>query len=295
MSKDPEITVILSAYKRIDNLSKQINAINYQTIKPKKILIWQNEGGGQIPKELFSKAYISVNNFNYGVWARFAFALNATTEYICIFDDDTIPGKKWLENCIKTMSINEGLLGTRGVKFKSKNRISPYSEYGWANPNISTKKVDIVGHSWFFKREWLSTFWRELPPLSSSHIAGEDMHFSYTLQKYLNLNTFVPPHPPKDLELWGSQPQLALKLGNDNKGISTMDDSVLRFNKAIKYYTQNGFQLCEFKDKNTKHEIIIGSGLSSNIKIKKLIKKYSWLYKLAIKINTNLKKKGIHL
>ena len=92
---------------------------------------------------------------------------------------------------------------------------------GRDNPNSKTEKVDIVGHCWFFKREWLSTFWRELPPNDFSNIAGEDIHFSYTIQKYLGLETFVPPHPPNDFDLWGSNPKLANLLGNDNKGISS--------------------------------------------------------------------------
>ena len=53
------------------------------------------------------------------------------------------------------------------------------------------------------KREWLSAFWRELPnPIYKT--CGEDMHFSYMLQKYLNIKTYVPPHPHNDKEMWGS-------------------------------------------------------------------------------------------
>ena len=191
MKNKKEVTVILNTYKRLTNLPKQIESLNSQTIKPTAILIWQNQGDGEFPKEFLSIALVSQNNFNYGVWARFAFALNARTEYVCIFDDDTIPGKKWLENCLSTMKNHEGLLGTRGLKFRSKSRYTPNYDYGWNNPSHETKKVDIVGHSWFFKREWLATFWRELPPKDFSFIAGEDIHFSYTLQKYLGLNLAV--------------------------------------------------------------------------------------------------------
>ena len=61
----------------------------------------------------------------------------------------------------------------------------------------------MVGHSWFFKKEWLSYFSRELPD-PKYNTCGEDMHFSYMLQKYANIPTFVPPHPRDDMELWGS-------------------------------------------------------------------------------------------
>ena len=55
---------------------------------------------------------------NYGVWARFAFALNSTSDYVCVFDDDTIPSEKWFENCINCIeNENNGLYGTIGVTF----------------------------------------------------------------------------------------------------------------------------------------------------------------------------------
>ena len=198
-----EITAILNGYKRPQFLNEQINAIQNQTIKPKEIMLWQNNSDGFeniIPNNIVT----AVSNKNLGVWARFAYALNAKTEYICIFDDDTIPGSKWFENCLETMKTNEGLLGTVGLIYNTPNTYNSHRRYGWADMNNSeAMRVDIVGHAWFFKREWLSSFWRELPPVGIE-IVGEDMHFSYTIQKYLGLNTYVPPHPIDDKEMWGS-------------------------------------------------------------------------------------------
>jgi hypothetical protein len=150
------------------------------------------------------------SNTNLGVWARFAYALNCDTEYICIFDDDTIPGARWIENCLNTMKSHEGLLGTSGHLYSIPNPnvhqssfFENYLRFGWTHNNTATIEVDLVGHSWFFKREWLSVFWRELPnPIYKT--CGEDMHFSYMLQKYLGLKTYVPPHPPLEKEMWGS-------------------------------------------------------------------------------------------
>ncbi len=295
MKNNSEITVVLNVYKRLNNLPKQIDALNSQTIKPNKILIWKNKSEQDLQPEILSKALVSQNNYNYGVWARFAFALNAKTKYICVFDDDTIPGRKWFENCLTTMEISEGLLGTRGLRFKSRSRYSPNSGFGWDHPSNCIKRVDIVGHSWFFKRDWLTAFWRELPPIDSSHIAGEDIHFSYTLQKYFGLNTFVPPHPENDKELWGSLPNYAISMGNDNEGISSKDDSIIRFNKALKYYTDKGFKLCIEDEIKVKKEFIIGSGLSSYPLLKRFLRRYIWLDSLAKKINNSLKKAGIYL
>jgi hypothetical protein len=45
---------------------------------------------------------------------RFALALLATTEYVAIFDDDSIPGCDWFANCLETMARTPGILGTNG-------------------------------------------------------------------------------------------------------------------------------------------------------------------------------------
>jgi hypothetical protein len=44
---------------------------------------------------------------------------------------------------------------------------------------------------------------RELPD-PKYNTCGEDMHFSYMLQKYAGIKTYVPPHPRSDMEMWGS-------------------------------------------------------------------------------------------
>jgi GT2 family glycosyltransferase len=208
------ITVILNGYKRKDQLQEQIDALNSGTVKPNEILLWYNypEDPDLINYEVVSKIPTALNNKNYGVWARFYFALNAQNPFVCVFDDDTIPGSRWLENCLETMKTHEGLLGTVGLLYQSplppqqSSYYEPYVRFGWVDNGIQneeTVQVDLVGHSWFFKKEWLSHMLRELPDPKYT-TCGEDMHFSYMLQKYANIPTFVPPHPKNDKSLWGS-------------------------------------------------------------------------------------------
>ena len=51
MLGNSKVTVILNVYKRLSNLSKQIEAVNLQTVKPSKLLIWQNKGNDKFPQE----------------------------------------------------------------------------------------------------------------------------------------------------------------------------------------------------------------------------------------------------
>jgi hypothetical protein len=238
-----KITVILNGYRRPHTLKAQMAALGQQTVPPQSVMFWQNKDSDEkFDYSLLQSCLVTVSNANFGVWARFAYALNATTEYVCVLDDDTIPGSKWLENCLDTIEKQEGLLGAIGVVFKDENYIN-YDRHGWANPNEEIKQVDIVGHSWFFKREWLGAFWREAP-VPESRICGEDMHFSYSIQKYLGLGTFVPPHPKDDQEMWGSNPSLAFQYGVDKNAIS-VNHHASSFGKALKTTISKGFKPLE--------------------------------------------------
>jgi GT2 family glycosyltransferase len=199
-----DVTVVLNGFRRPQRLMEQVDALRGQSIQPVEIMYWQNTYcSTQYDINCVDTLTSAVSNENFGVWSRFAYALNANTTFVCVFDDDTIPGSKWLENCLRTYSDFPGLLGSNGVIFLDRD-YQEYQSAGWRNPNHYPKQVDIVGHSWFFERKLLSFFWREIPTYDRPAIVGEDIHFSYMLQKYSRLKTYVPAHPAGQLELWGS-------------------------------------------------------------------------------------------
>tara|TARA_R110000824_G_scaffold119818_1_gene274186 strand:+ start:2637 stop:4253 length:1617 start_codon:yes stop_codon:yes gene_type:complete len=212
-----DITVILNCYRRPYNLEMQIAAIKKQTKQPKQIWLWVNQ---HEDNEGFDYSQLDVdrlflNNYNWKFYGRFAAALLADTEYIAIFDDDTVPGKKWFENCFKTMSVKEGILGSAGVILKS-DKYADHDRCGWPTHNDKIERVDLVGHAWFFKRQWLQYLWKEKPPTWDN---GEDIQFSYSAQKYGGVETYCPPHPTEDKDMHGSI--LGNELGIDSKATST--------------------------------------------------------------------------
>jgi len=240
-----EITAVLNSYKRPWALPAQYDAVKNQSVAPKEIFLWQNCGREDKKLEPLDRVIANqvtaaaISSTNFGVWARFAFALNATTEYICILDDDTIPGHNWFKNCLDTMKTHEGLLGTNGVIFEDLD-YNKYTQHGWAKPNEEVQEVDIVGHAWFGKREWLGAFWRDA--VFPRHcLSGEDIHFSYSIQKYLGLKTYVPPHPRSDMTLWGSMPDTANQLGVDANAIS-VNYHGSHFGQNLKDYKEKGFK-----------------------------------------------------
>lgn len=196
-----DITVILNCYKRASYLPEQIQAINNQSIKPQDIMVWSNkpeEGTQYNVDELGVKAVYANHNFKFH--GRFAFGLLAKTEYVAFFDDDTIPGPQWFENCLNYMG-EDLILGSTGVRYLG-DAYAPHKKFGWnAENNIKLEYVDLVGHSWFMKRSTLQYLWYENP---ISWENGEDIQLSGFAYKYGGIKTAVPPHNPNDKSGWGS-------------------------------------------------------------------------------------------
>ena len=106
-----DVTVILNTYKRPHTLRQQYEAVVGQSCIPAEVFVWQNHPayGQEVEVEpstfdedvLDRCVTVKSVNTNFGVWGRFAFALNARTAYVCVLDDDTIPGARW---CSRTVS-----------------------------------------------------------------------------------------------------------------------------------------------------------------------------------------------
>ena len=242
---DFDVTVVLSAYKRIENLELQLDAIENQTLRPKEIILFQDGVNGdekvEIPEKIKNRFnVVEISKENKGVWARFDFARDAAkSKYVCIFDDDTIPGNRWLENCFIQMQQREGLYGTIGILCNCKKYCNQsFKRIGWANPNKKTLMVDFVGHAWFLKTEWLNYLFENTEELQAYKICGEDMTLSFKLQTH-GIGTFVPPHPQNKIDLWGSLPDYSTKFGDDknslfkNNGWTKMSEA---FDLLIKKY-----------------------------------------------------------
>lgn len=213
------ITVILNCYKRPEYLQEQIEAIKNQSVPVDEIMIWSNkpEEGEQYNLDNFG-VKVAYSNTNMKFHGRFAYGLLAKSEYIAFFDDDTIPGIKWFENCLNTINQGyDGILGTTGVVLTGSNYEDNY-KVGWNGKRVNeVVEVDLVGHAWFFKKKFLHYMWIDSP---ISWENGEDMQLSFFAQKYGNIKTYVPPHPIDDISVWGSHPHKGTAYGQDTNANS---------------------------------------------------------------------------
>ncbi len=242
----PSISVILTAWNRPQYLEEQVAAVLAQSIPPKEIILWYNQptkklGLFQRKQKLdfanASKVRKIICDHNFGIMPRFTLAACLESEYVCIFDDDTLPGKKWFENCIQYIDAKKVILGTIGLRYLSLDNQNVQTEkprMGWEGRNETLEYVDLIGHSWFFRREWARYFWEEEPAVRSF---GEDIHFCAMLQRH-GIRTACPPHPAGNRELWGS---LKPERGIDKVAISSKDRSQ-DYHKVVSHEIARGFK-----------------------------------------------------
>jgi len=130
------------------------------------------------------------------------------------------------------------MMGTIGLKYLSwdKKVLIEEPRKGWESQNEEIEFVDLVGHSWFFKREWARYFWEQEPP---SRTFGEDIHFCAMLQRK-GIRSACPPHPSSDRSLWGS---LKPERGVDGVAISSQNKSE-EFARVVQSVVKRGFKPC---------------------------------------------------
>lgn len=197
------VTAILNVYRRPHNLFEQIKILKEQTYKVDQIFVWVNKFEGvnlDVLKELPKDVKVFHCDHNWKFYGRYTAALLAKTSHILILDDDTNPGIRYVETCVKSYNRKPGVYGSAGVILACKN-YNPHIRKGWPSKSETCERVDLVGHSVFFPKSVVNALWSEEP---STFENGEDIQLSYCAQKYLNLDTFVTPHPENDLEIWGS-------------------------------------------------------------------------------------------
>lgn len=245
-----DVTVVLNLYKRPDNLKKQIDAINIQTLKPKEIILYQDGISDEyiitlLPEIKDKFDFIRVSSENGGVWKRFEFAKDmANCPYVCLFDDDTIPGNRWIENCFKCMQDVEGVYGTVGIVMHHP-KYYPYHGFvrvGWPGPLSKRVSVDFVGHSWFIKKEWLNFMFDGTENFQEYKYVAEDMCLSVQCQRH-GIKTYIPPHPCDNHDYWGSLPEFARKLGKTENAVSSNNLNYRMMNSAIAEFIDGGWKL----------------------------------------------------
>ncbi|MDD3302267.1 MAG: glycosyltransferase family A protein [Candidatus Gracilibacteria bacterium] len=198
------VTAILTIYKRVDYLERQITSLLNQSYKIDQFIINVNvtdrkEEYMEIINRLIPEALVVEHSFNLGVWSRFFLGFNCNTDFIFVIDDDIIPGSEYIQNCVECFEKEPGIYGSWGSLFKSLQiRRDRYIFSESDNIPIAINNVDISGHSWFFSRNDLPKMFDKLPEnLEKYKVCGEELRVSYR-GAVNGVKTFVPPMDNKE-------------------------------------------------------------------------------------------------
>ena len=210
------ITAIITAYRRPQNIAPLVAAILAQSVPAAAIWAWANDPSDKM-KVLLAGAKLdrvvtsSENAFFHG---RFALALLAPTEFVALFDDDSIPGKNWFANCLDTFARSPGILGTAGVELHEAG-YAKRTMHGWQRPGEETVEVDLAVQAWFLRTEWVKHLFSGPPVVGTN---GEDIELAARAWRLAGIRSFCPAHPAKDQSRWGST--RGLELGIDEVAAS---------------------------------------------------------------------------
>lgn len=181
------VALILTVYKR-DTLGDQIVRAKSQTVTPTTIIVFQNENHVNVDSILKEHNDVKLvkSAYNFRHHGRFAVALLLPEEYVIVWDDDIKPGKRWIENTIRCVDEHNAICGDNG-RFPTKQ---------WEPKDT---EVRFVGHSWAFKRKWLSAMFSK--PIITT-FTSEDHELSAYALLNLGVRTFVTAKPVDDPESW---------------------------------------------------------------------------------------------
>lgn len=200
------VTIILNIWKR-SHLAEQLYSLLSQSVLPKEIWVIHYENHVIINniiddyKDFFQNIHVINSSKNLKYFGRFSIAINVVTEFVWIIDDDVIPGKNWLANCVEKCVKFNSIISCTG-RIIPKGNFEPERldnvnrkdffigdmTYIFKNYCKEDTLVDYGCNSYFLKSKWLSAYWSIWP---ANFLTGEDIHLSATCKTTLDVNTYV--------------------------------------------------------------------------------------------------------
>jgi len=226
------ITAIIQSYRRQANIPIIINALRNQSCPPSRIIVWNdNDGSGKDLHNLGKDVEIINTNTNHnGNYGAFLFSYLADTKYISVIDDDYPPAKDWFKFCIENQKTHPGVYGRFGVILTDNSYINRKVIYAKVGNNIAFRKVDMLGHSYFFPKEAVLPMFSLRPPFWHSNV---DLHFSFLARKK-GWSLYIPT--VKYAEQLPQDKKIKLPFGDTQRAMFTQQGHLKRRDDYVKWF-----------------------------------------------------------
>jgi len=181
-----DVTVVVATFRRGHLLRPQLQALADQSMRVRDILLWVNDwqGSSNLHDHEAEVQYNFIRaRVNFGPWVRFLIANEVQTKYVCILDDDCIPGPGWIEACVKRleeMEANEeqAVICAAGRVFQGDDP-NAYSVVDAEHRNTDEELVDEGTKGWLMHTGMLDVF--QTIPRAQSPV-GWGMHMAAACQ-----------------------------------------------------------------------------------------------------------------
>jgi hypothetical protein len=184
-----DLTVLLTVYKR-KTLGLQLKALEAQSVRPKNVVVYHDESYRKIPKRRLIRRglHVTENSFNTKFLGRFAYLINAPTEWVTVLDDDIIPGRLCLENYLSQAEATNGIIGGMGRIARTNPQKQDLVQPSDVGVRTEPVLVDFVGHMWLFRKEQLFDMFA-FPPVT--YQTGEDMHLCFSSKLRSGISSYA--------------------------------------------------------------------------------------------------------
>ncbi|MAB44291.1 MAG: hypothetical protein CMN67_02490 [Sphingomonadaceae bacterium] len=241
---DNNWVAVITLWKRIDYLEEQLDAVFGQSVPPESVILIQNEYHIDIPDDIRSRDRIEVIQSGLNsLYTRWIVGYLANAKFVCVFDDDVIPGSDWIQSCIRTSEKHNALVGPSG------RRAKPSETPAWESVETvgsdNDALCDWVCNSYFFQTEWIK-YIVEARRYRSSHKTFDDIQLATTLKALGNINCVVPAQPSSDKRLNG---HLKRKYGHDEHALwkRSASEHTHQRSKLVRQLDDADFEWCNLR------------------------------------------------
>ena len=194
-------TAMVSFYARENTVHRMLEALFGQTHPP--TAVWVSVYGSPAQASIVAavRAFQQTTGHNVslfqgdislGYHGRFQTVLHVDTDYVFVFDDDCIPGRRFVANAlhIAETGMFNGAFGIKGHLAHPFPEQSTLQYHGPLSNTSTLQEVDIVGGGWLVKADTVKLMFRHKP---HTWTTGEDVQLCHAVRELTTGSCYVLP------------------------------------------------------------------------------------------------------
>lgn len=197
-----DLSIVLAYWGRANLVATQLRMLRAQSVRPFGMFMWHNANDrGKFPAQvqaLIDAEPSSSPTIDMGPWMRWAVASQCNTEFVLVFDDDCLPGPRWIELALARLSSasESDVIAAAGAIYNS-DRFDDFAVVGpeaGAQPGEELE-VDVGRGAWLMRTHVaraIASRMRPVEVLSTAH------HVAATVQDLGGLTIVLPYGRSKD-------------------------------------------------------------------------------------------------